>query len=57
MKIKDCGFPGGRWGATVITGMEGDKSFRDILLRSWNPTLKGMIGGIVFIIHWAVVRL
>lgn len=30
----------------MVTGMDGNKLVRAVVLRSWNPTLKGMIGGI-----------
>lgn len=43
MKLKDCGLPGGNGEATGIKGMEGDRPVKAILLRPWNPTLKGMI--------------
>lgn len=43
MKFKDCGFLGGNGEVIGIKGMEGDRSVKVILLRSWNFILKGMI--------------
>lgn len=41
MKIRDSQKVDGE--ATVIRGTEADTSVRAALLRSWNPTLKGMV--------------